>query len=134
MAGAHPLERDILGSGGRSGYVTMDLGAFPSVSVLGLNEYVITSATGIERTFTQVEGFARLVHGTLNPTEVAYHVANEGRKLIECDRLSVAIRKGNKCIVEAISALEVQPAARQRWMPKGREPGTTRPTGLRMSS
>jgi hypothetical protein len=47
--GHRPLERDILGTGGRSGFVTMDLGAFPSVSVLGGNQYVITSTAGIER-------------------------------------------------------------------------------------
>lgn len=49
----HPLQRDILGSGGLSGYVTMDLGAFPSVSVLGSNTYVITSPAGIERVTQQ---------------------------------------------------------------------------------
>ncbi|MFO0799920.1 MAG: efflux RND transporter periplasmic adaptor subunit [Gemmataceae bacterium] len=66
------------------------------------------SATGIERTFTQVEGFARLVHGTLNPTEVAYHVANEGRKLIECDRLCVGVRYARKKVtVEAVSGADV---------------------------
>ncbi len=66
------------------------------------------SATGIERTFTQVEGFARLVHGTLNPTEVAYHVANEGRKLVECDRLCVGVRHARKKVtVEAVSGADV---------------------------
>jgi hypothetical protein len=45
----HPLQRDILGTGGQSGFVTMDLGAFPSVSVLGTDLFVITSMAGIER-------------------------------------------------------------------------------------
>jgi dipeptidyl aminopeptidase/acylaminoacyl peptidase len=45
----HPLQRDFLGSGGQSGFVTMDLGAFPSVSVLGQDLFVITSMAGIER-------------------------------------------------------------------------------------
>ena len=66
------------------------------------------AASGIERTFTQVEAFARLVHGTLNPTEVAYHVANEGRKLIECDRLCVGVRHARrKVTVEAVSGADV---------------------------
>ncbi|HEX4613825.1 MAG TPA: hypothetical protein VH092_36930 [Urbifossiella sp.] len=66
------------------------------------------NSTGIERTFTQVEGFARLVHGTLNPTEVAYHVANEGRKLIECDRLCVGVRHARRRVtVEAVSGADV---------------------------
>ena len=58
----------------------------------------ITAAAGIrpDAIFTQIEAFARLIHGTLNPTEVAYHVANEGRKLIECDRLCVGVRHGGR--------------------------------------
>jgi biotin carboxyl carrier protein len=53
--------------------------------------------------WTQLETFARMVHSSLNPTETAFTIANEGRRLIECDRVSVAIRKGRKCYVEAIS-------------------------------
>ena len=66
------------------------------------------AASGVERTFAQVEQFARLVHSTLNPTETAYHVANEGRKLIECDRLCVGIRHARrKVTVEAVSGADV---------------------------
>lgn len=66
------------------------------------------AASGMERTFTQVESFARLVHSTLNPTEVAYHVANEGRKLAECDRLCVGMRHGRRRVtVEAVSGADV---------------------------
>ncbi|WP_439621339.1 hypothetical protein [Gemmata sp.] len=66
------------------------------------------SGSGTERTFVQIEAFARLVHSTLNPTEVAYHVANEGRKLIECDRLCVGVRHArSKVTVEAVSGADV---------------------------
>jgi hypothetical protein len=66
------------------------------------------AASGVERTFAQVEQFARLIHTTLNPTETAYHVANEGRKLIECDRLCVGIRHARKKVtVEAVSGADV---------------------------
>ena len=59
-------------------------------------------------TFTQVETFARLIHGTLNPTEVAYHIANEGRKLVECDRLCVGVRHARrKVTVESVSGADV---------------------------
>jgi len=51
----NPLQRDIIGAGGQSGYVTMGLGAFPSVSVLGKEQYVITSPAGIERVTQQGE-------------------------------------------------------------------------------
>ncbi len=64
--------------------------------------------SGAERTFTQIESFARLIHGTLNPTEVAYHVANEGRKLVECDRLCVGVRHARQRVtVEAVSGADV---------------------------
>ncbi|MFO0823019.1 MAG: hypothetical protein U0792_07850 [Gemmataceae bacterium] len=66
------------------------------------------TGSGTERTFVQIEAFSRLVHSTLNPTEVAYHVANEGRKLIECDRLSVGVRYARKTVtVEAVSGADV---------------------------
>ncbi|AWM41962.1 hypothetical protein GobsT_69060 [Gemmata obscuriglobus] len=65
-------------------------------------------AAGIEKTYTQVESFARHIHSSLNPTEVAYHVANEGRKLIECDRLCVGVRHDRKRVtVEAVSGADV---------------------------
>ncbi len=65
------------------------------------------TAAGLDKIFTQIESFARLIHGTLNPTEVAYHIANEGRRLIECDRLCVGVRHGRKTTVEAVSGADV---------------------------
>ena len=41
------------------------------------------------------------------PIETAYTIANEARRLIECDRVSVAIRKGNRCTIEAISGQDI---------------------------
>lgn len=64
-------------------------------------------AAGLDKIFTQIESFARLIHGTLNPTEVAYHIANEGRRLVECDRLCVGVRHGRKSTVEAVSGADV---------------------------
>ncbi len=87
------------------------------------NHFITARAgSGSERTFVQVESFARMIHGTLNPTEVAYHVANEGRKLIECDRLCVGIRYAKKKVtVEAVSGADVVEKAsthvrRLRWL------------------
>ncbi|MEX0714584.1 MAG: efflux RND transporter periplasmic adaptor subunit [Pirellulales bacterium] len=53
--------------------------------------------------WNQLENFSRMAHISLNPREAAYTIANEGRRLIECDRVSVAIRRGRKCTIEAIS-------------------------------
>ena len=62
---------------------------------------------GQEQIWTQLEVFSRQVHGSLNPTEVAYTVANEGRRLVGCDRISVGIRHGRKTTVEAVSGADV---------------------------
>lgn len=67
----------------------------------------VRQSAGLDRVFTQIEAFARLIHGTLNPTECAYHVANEGRRLVECDRLCVAVRHGKTAVVEAVSGADV---------------------------
>lgn len=64
-------------------------------------------SAGLDKLFSQIESFSRLIHGTLNPTEVAYHIANEGRRLIECDRLCVGVRHGRKTTVEAVSGADV---------------------------
>ncbi len=51
----------------------------------------------------KADHFARLVHDNLELRDTAFTIANEGRQLIGCDRVSVAIKKGRKCKVEAIS-------------------------------
>jgi hypothetical protein len=62
---------------------------------------------GQEKLWTQLEAFTRQIHATLNPTEVSYLVANEARRLVECDRISVGLRRGKKAAVEAISGADV---------------------------
>ncbi len=51
----------------------------------------------------QADSFAKAAHETLDLTETAFIVANEGRRLIGCDRVSVAIKRGGKCKVQSIS-------------------------------
>ncbi len=51
----------------------------------------------------QADHFARLVHDNLELRDTAFTIANEGRQLIGCDRVSVALKKGRKCKVEAVS-------------------------------
>ena len=57
--------------------------------------------------WTQLEEFTRGIHVNLDPRDTAYTIANEGRRLIECDRVSVAIRKGKKCRIEAVSGQDL---------------------------
>ncbi len=51
----------------------------------------------------QLETFTRTAHEKLDVRHTAYTVANEGRRLIGCDRVSVAIRRGGSSIIEAVS-------------------------------
>jgi multidrug efflux pump subunit AcrA (membrane-fusion protein) len=51
----------------------------------------------------QADHFARLAHDNLDSRDTAFTIANEGRQLIGCDRVSVAIKRGSKCTIEAIS-------------------------------
>ena len=57
--------------------------------------------------WTKLEDFTRAVYASLDSRATAYTIANEGRRLIECDRLTVALRRGNRCRVEAISGQDM---------------------------
>jgi hypothetical protein len=57
--------------------------------------------------WVKADRFSRLIHENLSPRDTAYHIANEGRQLIGCDRLSVAILKGRKCKVQAVSGQDM---------------------------
>lgn len=67
----------------------------------------VRQLSGQQEVWTQLEAFTRLIHASLKPVEVSYQVANEGRRLIDCDRLSVGIREGRKARVEAVSGSDV---------------------------
>lgn len=56
-----------------------------------------------QQMWQQADHFARMVHDNLDSRDTAYTIANEGRQLIGCDRVSVAIKYGRKCKVQAIS-------------------------------
>lgn len=62
---------------------------------------------GQQELWTKMEVFSRQIHESLNPVEVAYRIANEGRRLIDCDRVSVGVRYGKKVVVEAVSGADI---------------------------
>ncbi len=62
---------------------------------------------GQQELWIKLETFARQIHGSLHTTEVSYLIANEARRLIECDRVSVATRLGSSATVTAISGADV---------------------------
>jgi len=54
----------------------------------------------------QFDQFVKRIHASLDLKTTAYEIANEGRRLIGCDRLSVAIRRGSKYRIAAVSGVE----------------------------
>lgn len=59
-----------------------------------------------QRLWQQLETFARDVHTSLDPAEVASVVANEGLRLTGGDRLCVAVRHGSRIVIEAVSGTD----------------------------
>ena len=60
-----------------------------------------------QRLWNQLEGFTHQIHGSLDLKETAYAVANDGKRLVACDRLTVALKIGGRTMVEAVSGQEV---------------------------
>jgi len=54
-----------------------------------------------EKIWHRLEQFVQL-----DTTETAYAIANEGRRLIGCDRVSVGLMQGNRCQIKAVSGLD----------------------------
>jgi multidrug efflux pump subunit AcrA (membrane-fusion protein) len=55
----------------------------------------------------QHERFVREVHQSLDCRTTAYAICNEGRELLGCDRVSLAVVRGTTCNVEAVSGQDV---------------------------
>ncbi|MCE9546967.1 MAG: GAF domain-containing protein, partial [Planctomycetia bacterium] len=56
-----------------------------------------------ESQWTRLAHFGRAVHQSLDLPTTAYTLANEARRLIDCDRVSVAIRRRCRVRIEAVS-------------------------------
>ena len=54
----------------------------------------------------KLETFIRDVHSDLSVKQTEYTVANEGRRLIDCDRVTVLRQRGRKCEVKVVSGLD----------------------------
>ena len=74
----------------------------------------LRALAGQQRIWTQLEAFGRQVHCSLDFELAAFTVANGGRRLVECDRLSVIGRRGRRAVVEAVSGVDTNdPRANQ---------------------
>lgn len=74
---------------------------------LFLRNHQLRQMTGQQELWLKLETFTRQIHNSLNLTEVSYLIANEARRLIEVDRISVATLTSDKCKVSAISGADV---------------------------
>ena len=60
-----------------------------------------------QRLWNQLEGFTHQIHGSLDLKETSYAVVNDGKRLVACDRLTVALKIAGRTMVEAVSGQEV---------------------------
>ena len=60
-----------------------------------------------QRLWNQLETFTHAIHGSLDMKEACFAVVNDGKRLVGCDRLSVALKVGGRTMVEAVSGQEV---------------------------
>lgn len=92
--------------------LTTQRGYLKFVSQMGdiANEFLSNQkirSYAIERAmWNRREEFIGIIHQSLDTQEVAYAIANEGRRLLECDRVSVAIGHDRQYQVEAVSGLD----------------------------
>ena len=60
-----------------------------------------------QRLWNQLETFTHGIHGSLELKDTCFAVANDGKRLVACDRLSVALKVGGRTMIEAVSGQEV---------------------------
>jgi hypothetical protein len=56
--------------------------------------------------WSQFEQFTERVHEGLDLNQIAASIANDGRHLIGCDKVTVAVRKGSRFPIRAVSGLD----------------------------
>lgn len=64
------------------------------------------ATAAVSKVAEDFEQFVLQLHKTLDFKEVAFTAANDGRLLIGCDRLSIAVLDGRKTVIRAISGQE----------------------------
>ena len=63
-------------------------------------------SVAVSKVAEDFEQFVLQLHKTLDFKEVAFTAANDGRLLVGCDRMSVAVMDGRKAVIRAISGQE----------------------------
>jgi biotin carboxyl carrier protein len=60
-----------------------------------------------QQVWAEFEQFTRVAHASLNAREACFTLANEGRRFLDADRVSLAIKRGTGCRIESISGQDV---------------------------
>jgi multidrug efflux pump subunit AcrA (membrane-fusion protein) len=60
-----------------------------------------------QKLWNQLETFTHDIHASLHMKDTCFAVANDGKRLVGCDRLSVTLKVGGRTMVEAVSGQEV---------------------------
>jgi multidrug efflux pump subunit AcrA (membrane-fusion protein) len=64
------------------------------------------ATAAVSKVAEDFEQFVLQLHNTLDFKEVAFTAANDGRLLVGCDRMSIAVLDGRKTVIRAISGQE----------------------------
>jgi len=60
----------------------------------------------IARDCSRFDQFTRQIHASLDLRKTAYAIVNEGRRLLECDRVSLCVRRGRSFRLMAVSGVQ----------------------------
>lgn len=66
----------------------------------------LRSVTRQQQHWHELEQFARIVHQRLDRQQAACSIANEARRMLDCDRVSVAEWRGGRATILAVSGLD----------------------------
>ena len=81
-------------------------------AVMGMANAAVAQQSNVKKVAAaELDEFAHRVHGSLDPAETAKEIANEMRRVLDCDRVSVIQSKGRDCKVVAVSG---QPSVNRR--------------------
>ena len=97
----HPHQADV-----EQGYLRF-LDTVAEVAGGYLTRRQVRSLDAQQSALAQVDRFSRAVHESLDPVATAFVLANEARRIIGCDRVSVLVRRGRRRLrLEAVSGQE----------------------------
>ncbi|MEX0718853.1 MAG: efflux RND transporter periplasmic adaptor subunit [Planctomycetaceae bacterium] len=98
------VQRDIAGPSVRRGYLEL----LDSVAEIAADQHRrrrLDELQDRERRWERFRAFSERVHASLDVRRTAFEIANEGRGVLDCDRLSVLVGDRGGCRVRAISGV-----------------------------